>query len=218
MIIDEFLFSLKLITALGCGLVAGILYAFSTSVMKALGRLPAPQGIAAMQSINVAVINPLFMGAFFGTAAACVLVVVFSLLKWNEAGTVYLLSGGLIYLIGTILVTMAFNVPRNNALAPPTRRAPAAPDFGQATSPVGPPGTTCERRRRWRRRCYSPSRSPNKIAGYNDGISASWLICHCSVRRPEINLSLPDPHEPGFLDYRRLAATIDLDRRASGPS
>ena len=28
-----------------------------------------------------------------------------------------MLSGGLVYLIGTILVTMAFNVPRNNALA-----------------------------------------------------------------------------------------------------
>ncbi len=114
---NEILLTLTLITALGCGLVAGILYAFSTSVMKGLDRLPAAQGIAAVQSINIAVINPLFMGAFFGTAAACVLVVVFSLLKWNEAGTVYLLSGGLIYLIGTILVTMAFNVPRNNALA-----------------------------------------------------------------------------------------------------
>ena len=113
----DLLFTLTLITALGCGLVAGILYAFSTSVMKALARLPAAQGIAAMQSINITVINPLFMGAFFGTAAACVLVVVFSLLRWNEAGTVYLLSGGLTYLIGTILVTMVFNVPRNDALA-----------------------------------------------------------------------------------------------------
>ncbi len=28
-----------------------------------------------------------------------------------------MLSGGPVYLIGTILVTMAFNVPRNNALA-----------------------------------------------------------------------------------------------------
>ncbi len=115
--IDELIFTLTLITALGCGLVAGILYAFSTSVMKALARLPSAQGIAAMQSINITVINPLFMGAFFGTAAACVLVVVFSLLRWNEAGAVYLLTGGLVYLIGTILVTMAFNVPRNNALA-----------------------------------------------------------------------------------------------------
>ena len=115
--IDELLFTLTLITALGCGLVAGILYAFSTSVMKALARLPAAQGITAMQSINVTVINPWFMGAFFGTAAACVLVVVFSLLRWNDAGAVYLLTGGLVYLIGSILVTMAFNVPRNNALA-----------------------------------------------------------------------------------------------------
>ena len=115
--IDELLFTLTLITALGCGLVAGILYAFSTSVMKALARLPAAQGIAAMQSINITVINPLFMGAFFGIAGACVLVIVFSLLRWNEAGAVYLVSGGLAYLIGAILVTMVFNVPRNNALA-----------------------------------------------------------------------------------------------------
>ena len=117
MMIDELLFTLTLITALGCGLVAGILFAFSTSVMKALARLPSAQGIAAMQSINITVINPLFMGAFFGTAAACVLVVVFSLLRWNEAEAVYLLSGGLAYLIGAILVTMVFNVPRNDALA-----------------------------------------------------------------------------------------------------
>lgn len=114
---EDLLFTLTLISALGCGLVAGILFAFSTSVMKALARLPSAQGIAAMQSINITVINPLFMGAFFGTAAACVLVVVFSLLRWNEAGAVYLLSGGLAYLIGAILVTLVFNVPKNDALA-----------------------------------------------------------------------------------------------------
>ena len=115
--IDDLMFTLTLITALGCGLVSGILFAFSTGVMRALARLPAAQGIAAMQSINITVINPLFMGAFFGTAAACVLVVVFSLLRWNEAEAAYLLSGGLAYLIGTIVVTIAFNVPRNDALA-----------------------------------------------------------------------------------------------------
>ena len=115
--IDDLLVALTLITALGCGLVAGILYAFSSAVMKALARLPAAQGIAAMQSINVVVINPWFMGAFLGTAAGCVLVAVISLLRWSGPGAVYLLSGGMVYLIGTILVTMASNVPRNNALA-----------------------------------------------------------------------------------------------------
>ena len=39
-------------------------------------------------------------------------------MRWSWPGAVYLLSGGLVYLLGTILVTMAFNVPRNNALAP----------------------------------------------------------------------------------------------------
>ena len=115
--INELLFTMTLFTALGSGLVAGILFAFSSSVMKALSRLPSAQGIAAMQSINIAVINPLFMGAFFGTAPSSVLVVIFALLRWNEAEAVYLLSGGLAYLIGTILVTMAFNVQRKDALA-----------------------------------------------------------------------------------------------------
>ena len=70
-----------------------------------------------MQSINVTVINPLSMAAFFGTAAACVPVGVSALFRWSESGAVYLLIGSMVYLIGTIPVTMAFNVPRNDALA-----------------------------------------------------------------------------------------------------
>ena len=80
---DQLLFTLTLVAALGCGLVAGVFFAFSVFVMKALSRLPSGEGIAAMQSINVVVFNPWFMGAFFGTAATCVVVVVTSLLKWS---------------------------------------------------------------------------------------------------------------------------------------
>lgn len=115
--IDQVLFALTLFSALGCGLVAGIFFAFSNFVMKALARITSAQGIAAMQSINITVINPWFMVAFLGTAAACALVVVSSLFRWSEAGSAYSLSGGLAYLIGTFLVTIVFNVPRNNALA-----------------------------------------------------------------------------------------------------
>ena len=114
---DRFLFALTLVSALGCALVAGVFFAFSTFVMKALGRLPLAQGIAAMQSINVAVLNPWFMTLFFGTAGTCLAVAVFSLVRWHEPGAVYLLAGGLLYLFGTILVTIAFHVPRNDALA-----------------------------------------------------------------------------------------------------
>jgi uncharacterized membrane protein len=115
--IDRSLFALTFLSVLGCGLVAGIFFAFSAFVMNALARLPPEQGIAAMQSINVAVLNPWFFAAFFGTAAACVLLAIAALLRWSEPGAIYLLAGSLLYLVGTIVVTIAFNVPLNDALA-----------------------------------------------------------------------------------------------------
>lgn len=111
------MFTLKLCTILGCGLVAGVFFAFSSFIMKALARLKPPEGIAAMQSINITVINPLFMTALFGTAIVCLFWAVSALLKWHQPDSIYLLFGSLIYLVGTVLVTIAFNVPLNDALA-----------------------------------------------------------------------------------------------------
>jgi uncharacterized membrane protein len=113
----RFDFVLVLAAALGAGTAAGVFLAFSAGVMRALGRLPAPQGIAAMQSINRAVINPVFLGAFLGAAALCVAVVVRSLAGSDEPGAGLRLAGALVYLVGSFGATMAFNVPRNEALA-----------------------------------------------------------------------------------------------------
>jgi uncharacterized membrane protein len=90
-----------LLNALGCGLVAGAFFAFSTFVMKALGTLPPAHGIAAMQSINVAVINPWFLTPFFGTAAACV--VISSWTVWNHVRTVAALVASLLFTIALLL-------------------------------------------------------------------------------------------------------------------
>ena len=110
------LFVLTLCAALGCGLMAGVFFAFSTFIMRALAHLQSAQGIEAMQSINRTVINPWFLGAFLGTAAACILLAGSALWGWQQPGAVYLLAGSLLYLIGTVLVTMVFNVPMNDAL------------------------------------------------------------------------------------------------------
>lgn len=115
--LDLPIFVPTLVAALGCGLIAGVFYAFSTFIMKALARLPPAGGIAAMQSINVAVLNPWFLGVFLGTALVCGGVIVMAVLRWNDAGAACLLAGGALYLLGTFGVTMVFNVPRNNALA-----------------------------------------------------------------------------------------------------
>jgi uncharacterized membrane protein len=114
---DQLLFTLKLVSALGCGLVAGVFFAFSTFVMSALARLQPREGIAAMQSINITVITPLFMMALFGTGLVCLFLAIVSFSKWNQPGSIYLLAGSLLYLIGTIVVTIACNVPLNDALA-----------------------------------------------------------------------------------------------------
>jgi uncharacterized membrane protein len=106
-----------ILSALGCGLMAGFFFAFSICVMRALGVLSPAQGIAAMQSINVAVINPWFLTRFFGMAVLSVLLSTAAVLRWHEPGAAYVVAGGLFYFLGTFLVTMLFNVPRNNALA-----------------------------------------------------------------------------------------------------
>ena len=111
------LLALEIAAALGSALVAGIFYAFSTFVMRGLGRLPPDQGIAAMNSINVTVLNPLFFAAFFGTGVVCAMLGLWSLVTWCEPGMLCALIGCLLYLIGVLGVTMRFNVPLNNALA-----------------------------------------------------------------------------------------------------
>ena len=68
---NGYLFVLTLLAALGCAMMAGVFFAFSAFVMKALARLPAEQGIGAMQAINVAAVTFAFMTALFGTALAC---------------------------------------------------------------------------------------------------------------------------------------------------
>ena len=108
---------LVLLSALGSGLVGGIFFAFSTFVMGALARLPAPQGIAAMQSINIVVINPLFMAAFMGTAVLCIIVAAGALFGWAGPHPTLVLAGAVLYVVGNIVVTMTGNVPLNNALA-----------------------------------------------------------------------------------------------------
>ena len=57
------------------------------------------------------------MFALFGTALGCVIVAGLALTRLNDSYAPYLLAGSGLYLVGVIGVTIAFNVPRNTALA-----------------------------------------------------------------------------------------------------
>lgn len=102
---------------LGCALVGGVFFAFSSFIMKALSRVPSSEGIAAMQSINIVVINPTFLGAFMGTAVLSVGVIVLGLVTREHPSTAFFVGGAAFYLVGTFLVTGLGNVPLNDQLA-----------------------------------------------------------------------------------------------------
>jgi uncharacterized membrane protein len=128
---DGILFALTLAGALGCGLNGGVFFAFSTFVMQGLGRLPAAQGLAAMQAINVTAVTFAFMLALFGTAVVVGVLGVWAVTTWSEPYAPWMLAGAVLYLAGTIGMTIAFHVPRNDALAK------VAPDAADAAARWG---------------------------------------------------------------------------------
>jgi uncharacterized membrane protein len=114
---SSLLYYLTFAAALGSGIVAGIFFGFSSFIMAGLGRIAPAAGIAAMQQINITVINPWFFAAFFGTAILGIAVALLALLQWQSAPVFWLVAGAALYVIGCVIVTMVFNVPLNNALA-----------------------------------------------------------------------------------------------------
>ena len=114
--VDGFPRVLIVVAAVGSGLVAGVFFAFSTFVMPAIRRRPAPAAIAVMQEINLAAPNPLFMLALLGTALTSVGVAVTAVVDLGEPFAPFALAGAALYLV-TIVLTATYHVPRNNALA-----------------------------------------------------------------------------------------------------
>jgi uncharacterized membrane protein len=104
-------------SAIGCGLIAGLYFAFSTFIMTALGRIEQAHGVSAMNAINSTILRSLFMPLFWGTTLASLALVVIALFHWSQPGAKAMLAGGLLYVVGMFVFTIVFNVPLNNALA-----------------------------------------------------------------------------------------------------
>lgn len=121
------------LTTVGAAIMAGLLFAFSNFVMRALAQLPPAAGMDAMQRINVLIINPLFLLVFMGTALGA-LVLLLGAMPYRGSAQRVLLCGSLCYLVGVIGVTAACNVPLNNVLAatPAAAAAEAWPRYVSA--------------------------------------------------------------------------------------
>lgn len=100
----------------GTGLVSGILFIFSNTIMAALARQGPEAGAAGMVAINEIILNPLFFLFFLGTAVVCLAVGALAIVNGHGARTVILLASGA-YIVGVFVVTAAVNVPLNDRLA-----------------------------------------------------------------------------------------------------
>lgn len=105
------------LSVIGCGLLAGVYFAFSAFMMTALGRVDQAAGIAVMDAINAVIVRSLFMPLFLGTTLTAAALAILGFLQWGEPGAIAMLVGGVIYVLGMFVVTVTFNVPLNNALA-----------------------------------------------------------------------------------------------------
>ena len=101
--------------AVGSGLMAGILFAFSSFVMRALDTIEAGPRILAMQQINQKIVNPLFVLIFAGTGLISVYLMIAGV-DDSTAGDRAARLGALLYLLGVIIVTMTRNIPLNTRL------------------------------------------------------------------------------------------------------
>lgn len=110
------LFFLLLITAVTAALMGGLFYAYSCSVNPGLGRLSDAAYLAAMQSINRAILNPVFFIGFIGPVFLLPLSTWLLFREGMPPAGWWMLAATLTYIVGVFGVTGGGNVPLNNAL------------------------------------------------------------------------------------------------------
>ena len=109
--------SLAIVALLHSGAMFGFFYAWVCSTMWGLDAADPNVAISAMQAMNASVRNPVFAQTFFGAA---LLLLAAALAAWDgkeRRAALFFGSGGLVYVLGAMVPTMAASVPLNETLA-----------------------------------------------------------------------------------------------------
>ena len=117
-LLDSHLEGIMLISIVLNSMAAGIIFIFSNTIMPSLATLDADVGINTMNKINIIIVNPLFVVAFFGglISAYPATVMMKNPDAYSKQARYYALASTLIFFFGEFMVTVTQNVPRNNAL------------------------------------------------------------------------------------------------------
>lgn len=108
--------TLMMIALVMTGVMAGIYFAFSVFIMKALAQLPAAEGARAMNRINDVIVRTLFLPLFLGSTVLAIALILWQLFEGQSVQSSLQVTAGFIYLVGMFGVTVACNVPLNNRL------------------------------------------------------------------------------------------------------
>jgi uncharacterized membrane protein len=117
-LLDSRLEAIMLVSVILNSMAAGIIFIFSNTVMPSLATLDADVGINIMNTINVIIVNPLFIIAFFGglISGYPARVMWKNPDMYSMPARYYAVASTVVFFFGEFMVTVTQNVPRNNAL------------------------------------------------------------------------------------------------------
>jgi len=122
---------LSIASIMFCGAIFGFFHAWVCSTMWGLDQADPRVAIAAMQAMNASVRNALFFPAFFLTPVVLGLAAAASYRSGRRSPALWFLTAAAVYLVFGLFLTMAVNVPMNEALA-----ATAIPDDVEAARQI----------------------------------------------------------------------------------
>jgi uncharacterized membrane protein len=115
--IDPLWAAALVIATVGSACVSGALFAFSAFVMPALWRIPAPEAVRAMQSINVFAERAPFGLAILAPMIASMALSIRALNDWHGTESALIIAGTVLYIGVGFGVSFAVNIPLNRRLA-----------------------------------------------------------------------------------------------------
>lgn len=95
------------------GLVAGVFGIYGNAIMPGLAKTDDKTFVGAFQAMDRAIINPVFLG--IGFLGALVFTAIAGLAQLKEKALPWIAVAFVLYLV-TVIITMAVNVPMNDAL------------------------------------------------------------------------------------------------------
>lgn len=107
---------LLVLATVAAGLTAGVFFLYANAIMPGLRRVDDRTFVAAFQSIDRAIINPVFLGGcFVGTLVLAVASALTHLGADARVELGWIVAAGLLHL-AVMAITIGVTVPRNDAL------------------------------------------------------------------------------------------------------